>query len=145
MAKQADISSFFSSKKSDAIQKAFIREYEKCNEIEEEADKSSWAFEKNRLENEIKTLRHEKNETITKYEKLKKKHVELLQTLFSLEKKNQDLELKLHKSMEEKKCVSDESAGAAECTKSATGFELAMLTELVCISMKKCHCTDRNW
>lgn len=82
-----------------AIQKAFLLQ---TNRLEESTPKVSidvqkepplnWLKEKNILEDKIKALQNEKQHIQTKYDKLKTKHVGLLQTLFSLEEKNQNLE-----------------------------------------------------
>lgn len=87
----SDISKYFKSKKTNSIENSFILQ---CQQEEEEETKppNEWENEKMLLERKIETLQIEKREVLKKYENLKTKHMQLLQLLFKLEKKNQDLE-----------------------------------------------------
>lgn len=83
-----------------AIQKAFLLQTNRHEEntlkvsiaVQKEPP-SNWLKEKNILEDKIKALENEKQHIQTKYDKLKTKHVGLLQTLLNLEEKNQNLNL----------------------------------------------------
>lgn len=138
MSNQTNINTYFKTNQCDAIQKEFLRQ---CQEIDcsEATNKVEllWPPEKTRLENEIQSLHREKDEIATKYEKLKKKHIELLQTLLNLELKNQEMELKIQKSAEaEKKHANvNENANIAEPAAAAgfSCFEMDLLAELVSI------------
>lgn len=111
------ITQFFQQKKIGAIEKAFLRQcennekevndttqtenrcvVEKVVSVPEQNDKkceesnTDWVKERVILDNSIKILQKNNTEIKAKYEKLKSKHIELLQTLQNVVQRNQDLE-----------------------------------------------------
>lgn len=92
--KMSDIQKYFKSKNITAIEKSFLKQCEKNTESSDLDDNKDdvWAKEKIAYENKITALEHEKKSISLKYENLKTKHVQLLQLLMQLEKKNQTLE-----------------------------------------------------
>lgn len=97
--KQPQINSIFSVKKSHPIEQAFLRQCEEvqkeCFENEQCVAEQTWAKEKSSLEQRVMVLEFENDKFKSKYEKIKAKHIELLQTLLTLEKKNQNLEIEI--------------------------------------------------
>lgn len=91
----SDIQKYFKSKSITAIEKSFLKQCEKKTESSDfdHNKEDDWAKEKITYENKIVALEHEKKKISLKYEQLKAKHVQLLQLLMQLEKKNQTLEL----------------------------------------------------
>lgn len=81
---------YFKSKKPSSIETSFIRQCDENNSASTENIELSPQRE-NELLNKIKVLQVEKDHIRKKYEKLKDKHVQLLQTLLHLEEKNQKL------------------------------------------------------
>lgn len=73
-----------------SIEQAFLRQ-SKSNENTEPP--STWTNEKKILEDKIGILQTENQDMRQKYDKLKSKHVKLLQVLFEMEKKHQNLEM----------------------------------------------------
>lgn len=149
MAKQQCINQLFK-KKVNAIEETFLQELEreresnqnKQSEIEKE-NESSWLLEKSSMSDVITGLTNENKEIKLKYEKLKTKHIELLQTLFNLEKKNQDMAINMQALKEKLQSVegvfeSNAKSIAETQSHKTTFFEIDMLAdELVCFSIVK--------
>lgn len=85
------IQKFFKTKNPTSIETAFLRQ---CKENESVEHEIAATNEKKILENKIELLEIENRDLKKKYDGLKSKHVGLLQVLFKLEQKNQDLERK---------------------------------------------------
>lgn len=90
---------YFKSKKSNPIEEEFIRQLEQTkkdsNGPDDERDK-----EKQKFESTINSLENENRDIKQKYERLKAKHVQLLQVLLSQEQKIQTLEARCANSNE---------------------------------------------
>lgn len=82
---------YFKSKKSNPIQEEFIRQYEQQQKETQEPEEE-WMKEKSKLHSTINSLESENRSIKQKYERLKAKHVELLQMLLTKELKIQSLE-----------------------------------------------------
>lgn len=101
MAKKMD--KFFQNKKINTIERAFSRQCELSlsdeNDINKDCepteDLNDWLKQKIDLEDKIKVLIHENKDLKLKYEKVKSKHMKLLQVLLCVEEKNQRLEMQL--------------------------------------------------
>lgn len=90
----SSIRNYFKTNQLNAIEKSFLQQCEEKTEITElDRNEESWAKEKTAYEDKIIALESEKKNISLKYERLKEKHVHLLQLLMQLETKNQKLEL----------------------------------------------------
>lgn len=85
------IDKYFKSKKTNPIQEEFIRQ---CEQQKKESDEPQieWIKEKSKLQSTINSLESENRDIKQKYERLKAKHVTLLQMLLTKEQKIQNLE-----------------------------------------------------
>lgn len=111
---QSTIISFFKPKKNnDSLREIFQREYEKEKEVRECESLlcERCIFNEKRCEEfklEIEQLKTEKSEVTHKYTKLKNKQIELLQTMFSMEKRIQKLSIQVD-DMNEKKTNAEQN------------------------------------
>lgn len=96
-----------------------------------------FAREKTDFENTIKGLQSENQQIKTKYDKLKAKHIDLLQTLLGLEGKNQKLEnecQELRKSTQCKNLNAANSEPVLPCFEVDTLIEFLSVTHTATIS-----------
>lgn len=135
------IDKIFKKTKLDVIEQAFLSQCykkkdddEKSEEVERECQEKNFARQKTDFENTIKGLQSENEQIKTKYDKLKAKHIELLQTLLGLEGKNQKLE---NECQELRKSTQCNNLNAANSEPVLPCFEVDTLIEFVSVFFKK--------
>lgn len=89
----SSLEKYFKSKKSNPIQDEFIRQLEQ-NKKESDGPENVHIKEKLKFESKINSLESENRDIKQKYDRLKAKHVQLLQLLLTQEQKIQSLELR---------------------------------------------------
>lgn len=134
----ANIDKFFKAKKINAIEQAFLRQCDLNSNEKGDTNKeresnevtNDWIKQKSALEDNIKVLNHENKELKLKYEKLKSKHMTLLQVLLGMEAKNQSLEAKLQ-SVKVQDVFNESNFEKSTARSSDAKFEVEVWKELV--------------
>lgn len=136
------IDKIFKKTKLDVIEQAFLSQCDtkkdddksEEEEVERECEEKKFAREKTDFENTIKGLQTENQQIKTKYDKLKAKHIDLLQTLLGLEGRNQKLE---NECQELRKSTQCKNLNAANSEPVLPCFEVDTLIEFVSVFFKK--------